>query len=61
VEAALLEGCSVIAVELTDEYVPLIESRIARVLDGTSPGFDKPKNARKPKTLPEPTLFEETA
>jgi hypothetical protein len=37
----------VIAVELTDEYIPLIEQRIERVLDGTSPGFDKPKKKRK--------------
>lgn len=49
VEAAMLEGFSVIACEKTPEYLPLIHERVRRVKAGTSPGQPKPKPARKPK------------
>jgi DNA modification methylase len=37
-EAALLEGFDWLGCELTTEYVPLVEARIARVARGESPG-----------------------
>lgn len=54
IEAAILEGFNVVAVEMTDEYLPLIEQRIARGYRG-GPAYAAPK----PKAAPEdqPTLF----
>lgn len=45
IEAALLEGFNAVGVEMTDEYLPLIEQRINRAYTST------------PAPEPDPTLF----
>lgn len=46
VEAALLEGMGVIAVEREAEYLPLIEARVTRFTEGKSPVKKTPKPKR---------------
>jgi site-specific DNA-methyltransferase (adenine-specific) len=47
VEAALLDGYKIIAIDITADHMPLIDIRIDRVLDGTSPGLKKKPAGRK--------------
>jgi hypothetical protein len=56
VEAAILEGFSIVAVEMTSDYLPLIRQRIERGYRG-GPRYGEPKAKAAPVSDDQATLF----